>query len=144
MKENWAVTSLNLTSSSLSYFVQCKRTRERGRLDLCFRFDISYYCIIHQYISIYLGLPVSTPTSSSGGGLDSLLNGVDALSFATTSSQPPFTVYEKHGLRINFTFPSQTPGKLSLVEGTTNPFNRNQEKWLSKSTLPSLSAPRDF
>ena len=135
---------LSKPDKQLSYFVQCKRTRETRFVGfICpLRYFILLY--IHQYISIYLGLPVSTPTSSSGGGLDSLLNGVDALSFATTSSQPPFTVYEKHGLRINFTFPSQTPGKLSLVEGTTNPFNRNQEKWLSKSTLPSLSAPRDF
>ncbi len=70
--------------------------------------------IIHQYLSIYLGLPANTPTSNTGGGLDSLLNGVDALSFATTSSQPPFTVYEKHGLRINFTSPSQSQGKFSL------------------------------
>ncbi len=62
-------------------------------------------------------MPASTPTSNTGGGLDSLLNGVDALSFATTSSQPPFTVYEKHGLRINFTFPSQSQGKYYLPQG---------------------------
>ena len=56
------------------------------------------------------------PTSMSGG-LDSLLNGVDTLSFATPSSQvPPITAYEKHGLRVQFTFPgSGSPGGSSIL-----------------------------
>jgi len=64
-----------------------------------------------------LGIP-ATPslgvTAAADGGLDSLLNGVDTLSFAT-SSNPPFTVYEKHGLRINFTFPNKQGATLDIV-----------------------------
>jgi len=54
-------------------------------------------------------LPVQAAMTGGGGGLDNLLNGVDTLSFATPSSQiAPFTAYEKHGLRVIFTFPGTT------------------------------------
>lgn len=51
--------------------------------------------------------------NGGGSGLDSLLNGVDALSFAAlgggggggSQGIGPLTAYEKHGLRILFTFP---------------------------------------
>jgi len=95
-----------------------------------------------------VGLPANTPTSNTGGGLDSLLNGVDALSFATTSSQPPFTVYEKHGLRINFTSPSQSQGATSIVllaqNLTQQPiFDFNFQAAVPKSMQLQLQAPSD-
>ena len=48
------------------------------------------------------------------GGLDSLMNGVDAASFVSPGSGvPPITAYEKHGLRVVFTFPaSGSPGQI--------------------------------
>jgi len=61
-----------------------------------------------------LGTPAAPSLGITGGGLDSLLNGVDTLSFAT-SSTPPFTVYEKYGLRINFTFPNKQGATLDIV-----------------------------
>jgi len=54
--------------------------------------------------------PAAAPVTG-GGGLDSLLNGVDTLSFAAPSSTvPPLTAYEKHGLRVVFTFPQTIAG----------------------------------
>lgn len=55
--------------------------------------------------------------SSMSLGLDGLLNGVDTLSLATPSSQVlPITAYEKHGLRVQFTFPgSGSPGASSIL-----------------------------
>ena len=55
--------------------------------------------------------------SSMPLGLDGLLNGVDTLSLATPSSQVlPITAYEKHGLRVQFTFPgSGSPGASSIL-----------------------------
>jgi len=60
-----------------------------------------------------LGGGGSVPVVSQNGGggingLDNLLNGMDALSFAAVSGGGgvgPLTAYEKHGLRILFTFP---------------------------------------
>jgi hypothetical protein len=53
-------------------------------------------------------VPIIAQNGGSGAsGLDSLLTGVDSLSFGggTTGSLAPVTAYEKHGLRILFTFP---------------------------------------
>ena len=55
-------------------------------------------------------VPVISQNGGGGGinGLDNLLNGMDALSFAAVSGGGgvgPLTAYEKHGLRILFTFP---------------------------------------
>jgi len=58
-------------------------------------------------------LPPSPALSNGGGGLDGLLAGVDTQSFASPPSAsqevPPLTAYEKHGLRVVFTFPLKDP-----------------------------------
>ena len=54
------------------------------------------------------------------GGLDSLLNGMDPVSLATGSGSgaQPITAYEKHGLRVVFTFPNPpAPGRGALDVG---------------------------
>ena len=64
-----------------------------------------------------LGGPDLLGPSSMPLGLDGLLNGVDTLSLATPSSQVlPITAYEKHGLRVQFTFPgSGSPSASSIL-----------------------------
>ena len=73
-----------------------------------------------------LGGNISNITQNGGGGgLDSLLNGMDALSFAGQvggggggAGVAPLTAYEKHGLRILFTFPgpySRTATAVTLL-----------------------------
>ena len=58
----------------------------------------------------------SLPASTGGGGLDSLMNGIDTLSFAAPSSSvPPLTAYEKHGLRVVFTFPETIAGGMKKL-----------------------------
>jgi len=56
--------------------------------------------------------PAQAPLISNGG-LDSLLAGVDPQSFTSPPSSnqdvPPLTAYEKHGLRVVFTFPIKDP-----------------------------------
>lgn len=56
----------------------------------------------------------------TNGGLDGLLNGLDTMSYTAspgTSDVPPITAYEKHGLRVVFTFPtaSATPTTILLL-----------------------------
>eukprot|EP00088_Acartia_fossae_P002323 TRINITY_DN10936_c0_g2_i10.p1 TRINITY_DN10936_c0_g2~~TRINITY_DN10936_c0_g2_i10.p1 ORF type:complete len:756 (+),score=196.49 TRINITY_DN10936_c0_g2_i10:232-2268(+) len=101
-----------------------------------------------------LGLSASNTNSTvggGGGGLDSLLNGVDTLSFATTpsSNPPPFTVYEKHGLRINFTFPTpSSQGATSILLQAQNLtqqpiFDFNFQAAVPKSMQLQLAPPSD-
>ena len=56
----------------------------------------------------------------TNGGLDGLLNGLDTMSYTASpgpSDVPPITAYEKHGLRVVFTFPtaSATPTTILLL-----------------------------
>jgi len=54
-----------------------------------------------------LGGPINPVPPSTNGGLDNLLNGVDTAAFVTpTSNVPSLVAYEKHGLRVVFTFPT--------------------------------------
>ena len=72
-----------------------------------------------------IAAPVSTTPVAAvngGGGLDGLLNGLDTVNYTgqddSSSSVPPITVYEKHGLRCVFTFPapvSSTPTNIVLM-----------------------------
>ena len=76
-----------------------------------------------------LGLPSlldigSTPGSAPAGpiingGLDSLLNGLDSVNYtaapATSQEVPSLTAYEKHGLKVMFTFPSPTPTTTNIL-----------------------------
>ena len=75
-------------------------------------------------------LDITAPTMSgaaqvpvpghTNGGLDGLLNGLDTMSYTASpgpSDVPPITAYEKHGLRVVFTFPtaSATPTTILLL-----------------------------
>lgn len=61
------------------------------------------------------------PVSGQGMGLDSLLNGVDPSSYATVSTTiPPITAYEKHGLRVVFNFPSCVGGVTTIQLSANN------------------------
>ena len=57
----------------------------------------------------------------TNGGLDGLLNGLDTMSYTASpgpsDTVPPITAYEKHGLRVVFTFPtaSATPTTILLL-----------------------------
>ena len=76
-----------------------------------------------------LGLPSlldigSTPGSAPpgpviNGGLDSLLNGLDSVTYtaapAATQDVPALTAYEKHGLKVMFTFPSPSPTTTNIL-----------------------------
>ena len=62
--------------------------------------------------------PVQAPAHTNGG-LDGLLNGLDTMGYTSPgpSTVPPLTAYEKHGLRVVFTFPSAsaTPTNILLL-----------------------------
>ena len=64
-----------------------------------------------------LGPPVAPgPPPSTNGGLDSLLNGVDTAAFVTpTSDSPSLVAYERHGLRVVFTFPTNSASAITLL-----------------------------
>lgn len=63
-----------------------------------------------------LGGPVNPVIAHTNGGLDNLLNGVDTAAFVTpTSETPTIVAYEKHGLRVVFTFPANRITSVTLV-----------------------------
>ena len=57
--------------------------------------------------------------SITNGGLDSLLNGLDSVTYtaapAATQDVPALTAYEKHGLKVMFTFPSPSPTTTNIL-----------------------------
>ena len=59
----------------------------------------------------------ATTVQTNGGGLDSLLNGLDTMSYASPgpSDIPPLTAYEKNGLRVVFTFPSTSSSPTTIL-----------------------------
>ena len=57
----------------------------------------------------------STAPTTNGGGLDNLLNGLDTNSIVTPAEVPPLTAYEKHGLRVVFTFPTVNPTATTIT-----------------------------
>jgi len=62
--------------------------------------------------------PAASTVPNMAGGLDSLLNGMDPVSLATGSGSgaQPITAYEKHGLRVVFTFPNPpAPGSCTIL-----------------------------
>jgi AP-1 complex subunit gamma-1 len=64
------------------------------------------------------GLDLSGPAAVpvTNGGLDNLLNGVDPAAFVAPSSEAPSLVaYDKHGLRVVFTFPSGAATAVTLL-----------------------------
>ena len=62
-----------------------------------------------------LGGPVPSALPAINGGLDNLLNGVDTAAFVTPKETPSLIAYEKHGLRVVFTFPSSTATAITLL-----------------------------
>ena len=63
-----------------------------------------------------LAAPTTNPTPATNGGLDNLLNGLDTTSISTPAAEvPPLTAYEKHGLRVVFTFPSVNPTTTTIT-----------------------------
>ena len=65
-----------------------------------------------------LDLAAPTPNNTpaiTNGGLDNLLNGLDTSSISTPAEVPPLTAYEKHGLRVVFTFPSVNPTTTTIT-----------------------------
>ena len=62
-----------------------------------------------------LGGPVPTALPATNGGLDNLLNGVDTAAFVTPKETPSLVAYEKHGLRVVFTFPTATATAITLL-----------------------------
>jgi len=62
-----------------------------------------------------LGGPVPSALPAINGGLDNLLNGVDAAAFVTPKETPSLVAYEKHGLRVVFTFPTSTATAITLL-----------------------------
>jgi len=60
----------------------------------------------------------AAPPTAGHGGLDSLLNGLDTASLASTPAEPalpPLTAYEKHGLRVVFTFSQSGPTNTTIL-----------------------------
>ena len=62
-----------------------------------------------------LGGPVPSALPATNGGLDNLLNGVDTAAFVTPKETPSLVAYEKHGLRVVFTFPTATATSITLL-----------------------------
>jgi len=62
-----------------------------------------------------LGGPVPSALPAISGGLDNLLNGVDTAAFVTPKETPSLVAYEKHGLRVVFTFPTSTATAITLL-----------------------------
>ena len=62
-----------------------------------------------------LGGPVPSALPATNGGLDNLLNGVDTAAFVTPKETPSLVAYEKHGLRVVFTFPTATATAITLL-----------------------------
>ena len=70
-----------------------------------------------------LDITASTPSSSNtsnatNGGLDSLLNGLDSVNYTAAPAQlevPTVTAYEKHGLKVVFTFPSPSATTTNIL-----------------------------
>lgn len=57
-----------------------------------------------------------TPLPTANGGLDNLLNGLDTAAFVVpTQEVPSLVAYEKHGLKVVFTFPNGTQNSITLL-----------------------------
>jgi len=87
----------------------------------------------------------STPTMSgatiptNGAGLDNLLNGLDTVSYtspAEVSDVPPLTAYEKHGLRIVFTFPSPSSTSTTVLLLANNLTNGPIQDFVFQAAVP--------
>ena len=84
-----------------------------------------------------LGGPVPSALPAINGGLDNLLNGVDTAAFVTPKETPSLVAYEKHGLRVVFTFPTSTATAITLLAHnlTGNPIQEFVFQVLVTNTL---------
>jgi len=94
-----------------------------------------------------LGAPAPLALPTTNGGLDSLLNGVDTAAFVTPAETPSMVAYEKHGLRVVFTFPTSAATSITLLAHnlTTGPiqefvFQAAVPKSMSLQLFPPSSA----
>merc|ERR1719244_92550 len=83
----------------------------------------------------------STAPTTNGGGLDNLLNGlVDTNSIVTPAEVPPLTAYEKHGLRVVFTFPTVNPTATTITLLAHNLTNGPIQDFVFQAAVPKTMA----
>merc|ERR1712013_135574 len=88
-----------------------------------------------------LAAPTTNPTPATNGGLDNLLNGLDTTSISTPAAEvPPLTAYEKHGLRVVFTFPSVNPTTTTITLMAHNLTNGPIQDFVFQAAVPKSMA----
>lgn len=90
-----------------------------------------------------LDLAAPTPNNTpaiTNGGLDNLLNGLDTSSISTPAEVPPLTAYEKHGLRVVFTFPSVNPTTTTITLLAHNLTNGPIQDFVIQAAVPKSMA----
>jgi len=87
-----------------------------------------------------LGAPITNTTPATNGGLDNLLNGLDTASISTPAEVPPLTAYEKHGLRVVFTFPSVNPTTTTITLMAHNLTNGPIQDFVFQAAVPKSMA----
>lgn len=88
-----------------------------------------------------LAAPSLSTIPATNGGLDNLLNGLDTTSLATPVAEvPPITAYEKHGLRVVFTFPSINPTTTTITLLAHNLTNGPIQDFVFQAAVPKSMA----
>jgi len=84
--------------------------------------------------------PVISTTTTNGGGLDSLLNGLDSASYTATSpglqDVPTVIAYEKHGLKVVFTFPSPSATTTNIILLANNLTSSPIQDFIFQAAVP--------
>lgn len=85
---------------------------------------------------------ITTPVTNGNGtgGLDNLLNGLDTSSISVPAEVPPLTAYEKHGLRVVFTFPSVNPTTTTITLLAHNLTNGPIQDFVFQAAVPKSMA----
>jgi len=83
---------------------------------------------------------ITTPVTNGTGGLDNLLNGLDTSSISVPAEVPPLTAYEKHGLRVVFTFPSVNPTTTTITLLAHNLTNGPIQDFVFQAAVPKSMA----
>jgi len=89
-----------------------------------------------------IAAPAPTPTPpTTNGGLDNLLNGLDTNTLTTPAAEvPPLTAYEKHGLRVVFTFPNINPTTTTITLLAHNLTNGPIQDFVFQAAVPKSMA----
>jgi len=88
-----------------------------------------------------IAAPAPTPSPATNGGLDNLLNGLDTNTLATPAAEvPPLTAYEKHGLRVVFTFPHVNPTTTTITLLAHNLTNGPIQDFVFQAAVPKSMA----